>query len=352
MIKAGTTLNRCRAVAASNDDRNRYRARLRRGMGLLVFALGFIYLFSARIGWDDFVATLSAFEWRLAPQILIAQIGFIALGGLALWLLITGQRAVGLGAILAAYWRCVAVGYWTPAATGELSLAWFLRPYGLSLHDGLALITVDKLVTVLALGILAVPTLGWIFGPLIDSVLQPRTVIFLFALAALGAVVFVASRIGRLRSFTLRLLANGRAYLFSLRSLALSSPARLAGNLGLTFLRATIGNAVLWWSITAFEPAHTVTFAQLLVFSSAARLLALALPAPNGLGVYEVALVELLSPGKVAAASVLSGVLFSRVIALLAIALGLALWSRYPVFAEAPSRPACKTASESPHGPR
>jgi len=321
----------------NNEVRNRRRADLQRGVGLLVFALALAYLFSARVGWEDFVTTLAAFEWRLAPQILLAQIGFVALGGLSLWLLVAGQRGIGLGAVLTAYWRCVALGFLTPAAVGELSFAWLLRPYGLPLRDGLALITLDKLVTALAFGIFAVPILRWSPGPLVDSALQPRSVLLLLAMAALTAAVLVALSIRRLRGFTLSALASGRAYLRSLLSLALGSPARLAGNLGLTLLRVAASALVLGWSIAAFEPSHTATFTQLLVCSSTARLLALALPTPNGLGIYEVTLVELLSPRTVPAAAVLSGVLLSRAIGLLAIELGLLLPRPPTTTAETPA---------------
>lgn len=350
LTRTARAVRRLAAAAVSDGPESRRRAHFRRGVGLLVFALAFAYLFSARVGWDDFVTTLAAFDWRLAPQILLAQVGFMALGGLALWLLVGGQHAVGLGAFLAAYWRCVALGFWTPAAVGELSLAWLLRPHGLPLRDGLALITIDKLVTVLAFGLFAVPITGWVLRPLAGSLLQPRALLLLLAAAVLAAAVLVAAKTRRLRGLTLSILASGRAYLQSLHALAMGSPARLAGNLGLSLLRVTIGAAVLWWSIAAFEPAPAASFTQLLVFSSAARLLALGLPAPNGLGVYEVVLVELLSPGTVPAAAVLSGVLLSRVIALLAIWLGLLLPGRRPTAAAAPSSPPAGAASESPRG--
>jgi uncharacterized membrane protein YbhN (UPF0104 family) len=310
--------------------------RLRKGIGLLVIVLGFAYLFSSRVDWDEFVMTLAAFEWRFAPQIFLAQIAFILLGGLALWVLVAGRSAVSLGVLLTAYWRCVALGIWTPAGVGELSLAWLLRPYGLPLHDGLALMTIDKLVTVLAFGIFTVPILGWMLGSLADPALRPQALLLLLALTALIAAVLVALRIPRIRSFIRRILASGQAYLRSLRGFALGSPARLAGNLGLTLVRVTAGAAVLWWSIAAFEPDHSATFMQLLIFSSAARLLAFILPSPNGLGVYEVTLVELMSPDTVPAAGVLSGVLLTRIIVLLVIGLGLLLTGRLPEASETP----------------
>jgi uncharacterized membrane protein YbhN (UPF0104 family) len=320
------------------------RRRLRLATALAVLVGSFAYLFAARVPWNDFVATAAAFDWRLAPRILALQLVFIALGGLALWLLVGGRRRVALRALLAAYWRCVAVGFWTPAALGELSLAWWLRPNGLPVREGLALMTIDKLVTVVALGICALPMLARLSPPVADPGRHTPLLWAALGAVAVAGILLIALQLGRWRRRASRALTAALAYARSLRAIALDSPARLVGNLGLTLLRVGLGTAVLGWSMAAFDSAHSAGLAELLMVSSAARLLAFALPAPNGLGIYEVTLVEFLSPGKVPAPAVLSGVLLSRVIGLVAIGCGL-LVVRFP--AAPPREP-----SEEALGPR
>jgi uncharacterized membrane protein YbhN (UPF0104 family) len=321
-------------------------------MGLVAFGLALAYLFSIRVGWGELLGTLAAFEWKRAPQIVIGQICFLALGGLALSVLVSGRHAIGLRTLLVAYWRSVAVGVWTPAAIGELSLAWLLRPFGLPLQDGLALITLDKLITALAYGMFALPVLGWVLGPLRNAALGPQGLALLVALVTVAIAFLIASRSGRLRTLTMRFLAGAGDYLRSIYGLAFGSPARLAGDFLLTVVRVVVGALVLQWSLAAFEPRHSATFGAILVSSSAARLLALSLAAPNGLGVYEVALVELLPPAGVTPAGVLSAVVVSRVIGLAVVGLGLLVPARQAVSATAPDGPRAGVAGGPVNGSR
>lgn len=300
--------------------------RARRALGWLIGAAALAYLFLARLDWRELASTLAACDWWLVPQILAAQVLFVALGGLALWLLAAGRHDIGPAAFLGAYWRCVAVGFWTPAASGEFSLAWLLRPHGVPLREGLALVTLDKLITALTFAILALPAGGWIAARMGGAFAggEPPRLAWVAALAALSLVaLLVVSQRARFRSRRSALTSRGRSYLLSLRRLATDSPARLAGNLALTLMRVLAGAAVLWWSIEAFSSLGAVSFPRFVVMASAARLLALVLPSPSGLGVYEVTLVELLSSAVVPAAAVVAGVLLSRVVGLLAIVLGL-----------------------------
>jgi uncharacterized membrane protein YbhN (UPF0104 family) len=301
---------------------------------LLLIVVAFGYLFTMRIGWDRLVATLEALDWRRVPYIVLGQVCFVALGGLALWLLLGGLHPVPLGAFLPAYWRGVAAGVVTPVAIGEVSLAWLLRPYGVPVGQGVALVLLDKLITVVAMAALAAPMIGWWASSWLAIAWQPRTWWLLAAAAVAGLLLLLAARIARRSAARFesaeRVWSRARSSLASLRALSIESPARLAGNFGLSLLRAVVAASVLWWSIETFGALERTSFVELLVLSAAARLVTFALPAPNGLGVYEVALVELLSPGKATAEVVLSGALLSRVVGLLVVAAGFLVASGGP----------------------
>lgn len=297
------------------------RRRLVRLLGLLLAVGAFLYLFIFRVGWDELVATLSIFDARHALPVLLGQALFHLLGGVALWVLALSFRRIALGKLLHAYWRCLAIGHWTPATVGEASFAWLVGSAGISLREGLALVTVDKIVTLAATCLLAVPAL-WMVIPLSPEGLRiPAGAWWLVAslvIAALGVSAWLrvsprGERIARMLTEYLRLLDQlGR------RSLGL-----LASNALLTVIRTATAAGVLWWAIAGFEIILELSFLQFLVLVSLARLLALVVPTPNGLGIFEVALVELIGGGPAVAPAVLSGALVARLAALLVVTVGL-----------------------------
>lgn len=164
--------------------------RLVKPLGLALLVLAFVYLFVYRVGWHELLATLSTFDPRWSLLVLLGQIGFHLLGGVALWVLALSLRPIALLELLRAYWRSLAVGYWTPAMVGEASFAWWVGPAGMPVREGLALVTVDKLVTLATTILLALPAL-WLGAPLLVPQLQLPAAAGGIALVLVALVVLV-----------------------------------------------------------------------------------------------------------------------------------------------------------------
>lgn len=297
--------------------------RLVKPLGVVLVVAAFAYLFVYRVGWQELVATLSSFDPRWSLLVLLGQIGFHLLGGVALWVLALSLRRIALGALLRAYWRALAVGYWTPATVGEVSFAWLVGPAGIPVREGLALVTVDKLVTLAVTGLLALPAL-WFGLPLLALRLQlpaaAAGIALALVLVAFGGFVWLrpSSRGARLTLVVVE-------YLRLLDQVGLRSRGPLLANVLLTLVRTVAAAAVFWWAIAGFDQDLDVSFGRFVVLVSLARLLALVVPTPNGLGVFEVALVELLGHTEGVAPAVLAGALVARLAALLVVTAGLLL---------------------------
>jgi uncharacterized membrane protein YbhN (UPF0104 family) len=289
------------------------------GLLLLIGALG--YLFVHRLGWDELVTTLGAFDPSFGAAIVLAQLAFHFLGAGALWVLTLGAAPIRFSSLTRAYWRGLAVGYWTPAGVGEASFAWFMRRGGVPVHEGLALLTVDKLVTLAVTTLAASPALllaasrtgvEW-RSP------SPATILVLAAGLLLGAVLLWVSKES---SWMSRLRWAMVLYLRAVRDVAARSSVHLAANVLVTIARTIAASAVFWWAVSSFGGPPQISFLNFFVRVSAARLLALVLPAPNGLGIFEVTLVELLGDGAVPAAAVFSGAILARLVALVLVSVG------------------------------
>ena len=290
------------------------------GVLLLVGALG--YLFVHRLGWTELMTTLRAFDPSFGAAIVVAQFAFHFLGAVALWVLTLGAAPrARFSSLTKAYWRGLAVGYWTPAGVGEASFAWFMRRGGVPVHEGLAILTVDKLVTLAVTALAASPAL--LLAASTASVewrrLSPATVLAvalaLIVVAALAIVLREVSWVSRLRWAVL-------AYLRAVRAVAARSYLFLAANFAVTIARTLAAAAAFWWAVSSFGGPLEIPFLDFFVRVSAARLLALVLPAPNGLGVFEVTLVELMGAGAVPAAAVFSGAILARLVALVIVSVG------------------------------
>ena len=95
--------------------------------------------------------------------------------------------------------------------------------------EGLALVTLDKLITALTFAILALPAGGWIAARMGGAFAggEPPRLAWIAALAVLSLVaLLVVSQRARFRSRRSALASRGRSYLLSLRRLATDSPAR------------------------------------------------------------------------------------------------------------------------------
>jgi uncharacterized membrane protein YbhN (UPF0104 family) len=283
------------------------------GGWVLLLAAAFVYLFVYRVGWRSLAATLGRFDLRFALPVLIAQALFHLLGGLGLWVLARGFRPLTTDRLIRAYWRALATGYWTPAAIGEASIAWWLRPE-ISLNEGLALVTVDKVVTLVITTLLALPAAAWLGALLIAALPPPATWIAITAVVVAGIALLAWLREGR-RGGRVRL--HLRRFLLAVDRLGRRSASLLIANSLITVTRLVVGAGVFWLAIAGVHGLPEVGFPRFVILTSCARLVTLPMPTPNGLGVFEVALVELFGSGSAEPAAVLAGALVARLASLL-----------------------------------
>jgi len=305
-------------AAATRDGRSgngalRYGApygRARLCIGVALVAGTAVYLTLHRLHWAGIVAAWTAPDLSYALAIAVALGLFHLSGGLGLWVLV-GRPGPRPWATLGVYSKSLAVGFWTPMAFGDASLAWLLWRRGIAPEASVAAIAVDKLITLAITALAAGPVL-WLRWPrgtppgfsLVTSAALGAGLLLLVVWLVAGTRPDRSGEAGRRFAWT--------AYVAAARSLALRHPGRLGVNCAFTVLRTVAAGAAFWFCIASFAGGRTAPFALFVVLFSAARLMAFALPTPNGLGVFEAALLELLIPFGVPAEAVLLGALLAR----------------------------------------
>jgi len=291
--------------------------RLRQVAGLLLLGAAFGYLFGKRIGWSELLDTLLQFDFGYSFHIITAQASFHFLGATALWVLASGSLSVKFLSLVSSYWRSLMIGYWTPAGIGEMSFAWFHRYSGVKLSESLALLTVDKVVTLGVTALLGIPVFWLAPARLSAGRDTPSAAKAALAMIVGSLVVLIAWLLWRRTNLGERWQGAFRRYFTAISRFSRDSPWLLIANASVTLVRAAAAAAAYWWAIASFGGSFSSPFWTFLVVVSGARVLALVLPAPNGLGVFEVALIELTVDPAASASSVLSGALLVRLASLL-----------------------------------
>jgi len=294
------------------------RGRRRRLLGATVLAGSFAYLFAERVDWSDLTATSASFEPRYVVLLVAGQVVVQLLAALALWVLGRSVHPLGFRELLRAHWRGLTIGFWTPTGVGDASFAWLLTRIGLTLSSAIALLTVDKLVTLAVAGLLAAPLL-WIAGP---ELRLPEAGPDLAAIGAVVAAVLVLAGLALRTRWAERIRFSLESYRLALQRVARTSSLRLAANFSLTVPRTLLTAAIFWWGIESFGVDLPIPFWRFVVVFAGARLIALVAPSPNGLGVLEVLLIELLGSDGGTASAVLAGSLAARVAGLLVVSTG------------------------------
>lgn len=292
--------------------------RRRKLLGGLLLVVSFGYLFAEKIDWSDFTATSATFDARYSAALLGGQLVIQLLAALALWVLGQSLHPLGFRDMLRAHWRALTIGFWTPTGTGEMSLAWLLARLGMPASSGIALLTVDKLITLGVTALLAAP-LPWIIGIDFFAYTPPLEVVILIMWAIL--LVGLALLLGRSRRWG-GLSTPFMNYVRAIDQLARKSLPRLLTNIALTIPRTVLTASVFWWGIESFSAVLTVSFVHFVIVFAAARLIALIAPSPNGLGVLEVLLVEAFDQTSLSASAILAGSLAARIAGLLIVSAG------------------------------
>ncbi len=248
------------------------------------------------------------------PWALLGMIGcgvlFGIIGGIKVWTLLRALAQVSLQRTVVYFFVASSIGAFTPAALGDFSLAAFLKRENVPVHDGLAIVLVDRLVSV-SLYVL-------VFTPLtLTFLIRSATLMWVpvLYLAVVGIALGLNAR-ARVRGWIReniveRFVPRTLGFLSTTSRLVRLYPWAMAGNVGVGLVRGVVGGMVVWMALLAVG-----TSAELLPAIAATNTLAVINVLPisfGGFGVYEGGGVLLFEAFGMEAVHVLAALLLQRI---------------------------------------
>jgi len=248
---------------------------------------------------------------------------FMLLGGIKFWVLYQAITPVAFRPFIGYFFVATALGVFTPASLGDFSLAALLRHERVPAQESLAVIVVDRLLTVSIYAVVFLPlTLG--------MVLHTAQWWWVSTSFAAGGILLLAlNGVPAVRQLVHRvLLQSPLAYLMSFlattSTLIRRHPWYLLGNIGLTLLRCVMAGIVVQlalWAVGEWQP-----FLPVLYTTNTISLLNLLPISLAGLGVYEGGGVAILSHLGFDREHVFAALIYQRLYVMLYALLMLVLW--------------------------
>lgn len=282
----------------------RFLPLLRAALGLTLLALMISY-----VGGSELAAHWGSLKW---PWLIVTTLCIITatfLGGINIALLLHGHEAIPLHRLFPAYWAAWAIGLIVPGQVGDMAaLSTWLRRYGLNWHLGLGCTLLDKLISLVILAAFGLWGLIIVVG-----VQKPTsTVVFWILTAFLILIIVLVSR----RQALLTWMQQGQGLLSQTLHTLLTTtthyPWRVAANLGLTILKATLIGFSYWCMFAALgqQQIDPITVVALAAASSLVAYIPISF---NGLGTVELTGIALFSTLGLSEPLVLSAYLALRV---------------------------------------
>ncbi|MGE3540970.1 MAG: YbhN family protein [Candidatus Tectimicrobiota bacterium] len=251
---------------------------------------------------------------------------FVLLGGVKFWLLCRVLTSIPVRIFMYHFCVATAFGAFTPAALGDFSLAALLRREHVPVHESMAVILVDRAVT---MGMYAMVFVPLTFGFLLHSAFLWWVPV---GVGCTTVLTLGLNSIGAVRQTIRRLLAYSPSVLLvdclgTTSRLIRQHPWHLLGNIGLTFLRCLVSGLVVLCALWAagVYPA----FFPVLATTNTIAILNLLPVSLAGLGVYEGGGVALLGRLGLPQERVLMALVYQRLYVLLSSFLILAVASLY-----------------------
>lgn len=243
-----------------------------------------ILLILSQLNLGDLRRIIIAPRWLpLLGMVAAAQVS-IVLGSVNVWILLS---VIGRARLFTVWRYCVvaaALGNVTPASLGNFSLIGFLRRDGLPVHRGLAVMLVDRGITLALCAFIFVPlTLG--------LVLSERQWLWLGATCAAGLVgLLLLNGIASVRRWLLvrvvrPLLPQAEGFLRTTSGLLRLHPLALLANVALTLLRSVVSGVVV--SLALLAAGARAELAPAVVITNSLSLLNYIPISISGLGAYE-----------------------------------------------------------------
>ncbi len=198
---------------------------------------------------QDLVHQFHSFDWlSLVPTTLFAFM-FLLLGGINNWLVMKAVSPLSLGEALKFFFISASVGMFTPAYVGEFaSMTYLLKQKGVDVSKGLAVPTIDKMITLAANVILFVIGLLLYF----PETGQPIFIVAGASLIVPALLLYIPA--SRAWSYQLiqRRFSWAASYCHACASFFVHHPLLFAANFMLSFLRAAVGGMCIWFLLRGF----------------------------------------------------------------------------------------------------
>tara|TARA_Y100000310_G_scaffold326617_1_gene391757 strand:- start:199 stop:1182 length:984 start_codon:yes stop_codon:yes gene_type:complete len=165
----------------------------------LILTVGIFAVLLSFVGIDKLVTTMKRLNLNYIPLILLLSFLHFFIGTLNLKILISPLSNIPYKTLFKYHALSWAVGTFVPGRLGEFGLVYFLQDHHISIGEGTAITTIDKLITVLTLGLLSMYGLFFFLDPVQAS----SYLVTLFV--GIGAVLFlIFTNLGR--SIIIRLM--------------------------------------------------------------------------------------------------------------------------------------------------
>jgi len=209
---------------------------------------------------------------------------FVLLGGIKFWVLHQGLTPVRFASFITHFVVATAFGAFTPASLGDFSLAALLRREQIPVHESMAVMVVDRVVTLSMYAMIFLPLM---FGLLLHTAHLWWVSVSVMVMVAL---LLVLNRVGAVRQLVQRVLEHLSlpflpAFLATTSALLRQHPWHLLGNVGLTFVRCLVSGLVVQcalWAVGEYPP-----FLPVLSTTNTIAILNLLPVSLAGFGVYE-----------------------------------------------------------------
>lgn len=253
------------------------------GARVLILAV-IVWWITRHLDLSEAVILLSAPDPIALFEMIVCALLFAALGGLKIWTLLRALADVSLKQTVLYFLVASSIGAFTPAALGDFSLAAFLKRENVPTHEGLAIVFVDRLVSV-SLYIL-------IFTPLTLAFLAPNAMLwglpFLYLIG--GASMLGLNSSERVRHWVRVHLIERYAspafdFLDTTSRLVRLYPLALAFNVLVGLVRCLVGGLVVWLAL-AVVGTHAPFF-PIIAATNTLSVINLIPISFGGLGVYE-----------------------------------------------------------------
>jgi uncharacterized membrane protein YbhN (UPF0104 family) len=247
--------------------------------------------------------------------LIVVYFTFQLVGAINIWIIAIYMKrdSIGIKRIIPYCFVSNAIGAFTPVQAGELTLAPLLKKHGFNIGEGIAIVAIDKCITILVFGVVTLIGLYLYIPNLLNRRIWFLGVTFIGILFVMS---IIARRIGItnivknvFKKWLLSIVNFFRSFLGFIRS----HPYVLCLNLIITIVRILLSASTIYigMGVFGFDGAH---YLDILWLTSISRMTTYLPISFNGLGVVEGSAVVLLSLVKISAEITICAFFINRLI--------------------------------------